>query len=90
MPSIISMTQPSMAPNPSSTASLVSISRMVTLQGGHRTLAPWYRHFVLMFENELRRYDKELTLPYWDWTIDAARFLDSPVFDDDYLGTYPV
>jgi hypothetical protein len=50
---------------------------------------PWYRHFTLMFENELRRYDRDVTLPYWDWVIDAARLADSPLLDDDYLGTYP-
>ena len=50
---------------------------------------PWYRHFILMLENELRRYDKEVTLPYWDWVIDASRLLDSPLFDDDYFGMYP-
>lgn len=51
---------------------------------------PWYRHFALMFENELRRYDREVTLPYWDWTIDAAHLLDAPLFDDDYFGAYPL
>jgi tyrosinase len=33
---------------------------------------PWHRKFLLDFELDLRAIDPTITLPYWDWTVDAA------------------
>src|SRR5262245_52167163 len=29
---------------------------------------PWHRKLLLDFERDLRLIDKNITLPYWDWT----------------------
>jgi tyrosinase len=28
---------------------------------------PWHRAFIFLFENALRRFQQDVTLPYWDW-----------------------
>ncbi len=33
---------------------------------------PWHRQFLMMFEQELRAIEPEVTLPYWDWSVDNA------------------
>jgi tyrosinase len=45
---------------------------------------PWHRQFLLMFEQELRAIEPEVTLPYWDWSVDNAA--DSYLWDDDFMG----
>ncbi len=30
---------------------------------------PWHRWYLLQFENLLRKVDRRVTLPYWDWSI---------------------
>ncbi|KAI9047326.1 hypothetical protein LZ554_008773 [Drepanopeziza brunnea f. sp. 'monogermtubi'] len=43
---------------------------------------PWHRLFVSVFEQALTREGKfDGPLPYWDWTLDAADPLISPVWD---------
>ncbi|KAF1994200.1 Di-copper centre-containing protein [Amniculicola lignicola CBS 123094] len=47
---------------------------------GH--LFAWHRHFVWLYETALRNecgYDG--AQPYWDWTLDSANIVASPVFD---------
>jgi len=46
---------------------------------------PWHRLFVLLFEDALREVsgNKELTVPYWDWTDPAST---ASVFQDDFMG----
>lgn len=47
--------------------------------GIHRGPAflPWHRHFLLRMEEELRKVDARVTLPYWDWTRSDSRDLDT-------------
>jgi tyrosinase len=45
---------------------------------------PWHRWFLLLFEQDLQRIDPEITVPYWDWTVDQGR--DAYIWDDDFMG----
>lgn len=53
---------------------------------GHRTpsFLPWHRRFLLDFEASLQRVDRNVALPYWDWTAD--RTPNSPVWASDFMG----
>ena len=35
---------------------------------------PWYRGYLLELENMLRQIDCRITIPYWDWSKDAAHW----------------
>ncbi|HEX7997868.1 MAG TPA: tyrosinase family protein [Pyrinomonadaceae bacterium] len=58
--------------------------------GAHRgpNFLPWHRAFLMRLESDLRSVDDSVTLPYWDWTDDAA--LKDPtrssIWDDDFMG----
>ena len=43
----------------------------------------WHRYFLLEYENLLRLIHKDITIPYWDWTISSANLYSSPVFDPE-------
>lgn len=43
---------------------------------------PWHRELLLRFENELRAFYPNVTIPYWDWTYPGA---GDPLFADDYM-----
>lgn len=45
---------------------------------------PWHRQYLMRFENELRKVDPSVTLPYWDWTTDHGG--DSPLWAEDFMG----
>jgi tyrosinase len=49
---------------------------------------PWHREFLRRFEQELQKINPDVTIPYWDWTVDAT--LDdptqAPVWDDNFMG----
>ncbi len=45
---------------------------------------PWHRQFLLLFEQELREIEPEVTVPYWDWAADRAK--DSYVWDNNFMG----
>lgn len=47
---------------------------------------PWHREYLRRFENDLQEIDPDVTLPYWDWTEDAARTPDSSLWADDFMG----
>jgi len=34
---------------------------------------PWHREYLLKFEQGLQSIDPQVTLPYWDWTVDATK-----------------
>ncbi|KAF2276777.1 Di-copper centre-containing protein [Westerdykella ornata] len=47
---------------------------------GH--LFAWHRHFVWLYEQALRKEcGYKGAQPYWDWTLDSANLLASPLFD---------
>ncbi|MEV3989078.1 tyrosinase family protein [Streptomyces sp. NPDC049837] len=47
-------------------------------EGGKRhghmapSFLPWHRKMLVAFEDELRKVDDSVTLPYWDWSRDHA------------------
>ena len=58
--------------------------------GMHRgpSFLPWHREFLLQVETDLRAIDSSISIPYWDWTADAAMPdpSASPIWDEDFLG----
>jgi hypothetical protein len=56
-------------------------------QHGTPWFLAWHRVFVFKFEERLR-YHKgcDMTVPYWDWSLDAPAELSSPVFGASQLG----
>ncbi|GAA2740319.1 tyrosinase MelC2 [Kitasatospora cinereorecta] len=53
---------------------------------GHRSpsFLPWHRKFLLQFEQDLQSVNRDVTLPYWDWTAD--RTTDASLWAADLLG----
>lgn len=49
---------------------------------------PWHREFLMQLEGALQNIDASVTIPYWDWTQDAALPdpSQSPIWADDFLG----
>jgi len=47
---------------------------------------PFHRKYIYEFESALRTYEPEVTLPYWDWTLDVDAPHTSPVFTTAYFG----
>ncbi|WP_329022804.1 tyrosinase family protein [Streptomyces sp. NBC_00690] len=45
---------------------------------------PWHRAFLLDFERALQKVDADVTIPYWDWTVDNSPA--SSLWADDFLG----
>ncbi|GAA2519166.1 tyrosinase family protein [Winogradskya humida] len=45
---------------------------------------PWHRQFLLMFEQALQAINKNVSLPYWNWT--ASRAKNAPPFTPDFMG----
>ena len=43
---------------------------------------PWYRGYLLELENILRQIDCRITMPYWDWSIDAAHWTRDSEIED--------
>ena len=58
--------------------------------GAHRGPAflPWHRAFLLRVEADLRSVDQTVSLPYWDWTTDAALIdpTKSSLWDENFMG----
>jgi tyrosinase len=56
--------------------------------GAHRgpSFLPWHREFLLQVEDDLQTIDPAITIPYWDWTQDAADPQNSPVWADNFMG----
>lgn len=58
--------------------------------GAHRGPAflPWHREFLIQVENDLQNIDRAITIPFWDWTKDAALPdpAKSPLWQDDLMG----
>lgn len=49
---------------------------------------PWHREFLLQLEGALQKVDASVTIPYWDWTQDAALPdpTQAPLWADDFMG----
>jgi tyrosinase len=47
---------------------------------------PFHRKFIREFEKALQQFEPDVTLPYWDWTLDASAPHLSPVFTPGYFG----
>ncbi len=52
---------------------------------------PWHRELVNRFEAMLREIDPEISLHYWDWTVDPRALTDSDgnplnLFTNDFMG----
>ncbi|KAI0244529.1 hypothetical protein L0F63_000178 [Massospora cicadina] len=47
---------------------------------------PWHRQFIRNMEIELQQIDPGVTLPYWDWTRDAAHPEASYIFTSSFMG----
>jgi tyrosinase len=45
---------------------------------------PWHRWMLLLFEHELQEIDPDITIPYWDWTVDNQP--DSYLWENDFMG----
>lgn len=60
--------------------------------GAHRGSAfgPWHREFLRQFEFDLQQVsgDPELTIPYWDWTIDNTGATAGWPFGVDFMGGF--
>ena len=46
---------------------------------------PWHRWFMYFVETELRKINSSIAIPYWDWSYDAQKPLESPLFTAPYL-----
>jgi tyrosinase-like protein len=47
---------------------------------------PWHREFLHRFEDELRRFDPDISIPYWNSTVDTSP-TDS-LWADDFMGQF--
>ncbi|KAJ9055925.1 hypothetical protein DSO57_1038332 [Entomophthora muscae] len=47
---------------------------------------PWHRHFVHVFQTELRRINPSIVIPYWDTSIDSQQPERSPIFSPAFFG----
>lgn len=48
---------------------------------------PWHRLFIREFEDRLRaKVGQDISLPYWDWTLDSQRPHTSVIFSANYFG----
>ena len=56
--------------------------------GAHRGPAflPWHRAYIRQFELDLDRLVPGVTLPYWDWTADAADPMSAAIWANDFMG----
>jgi hypothetical protein len=56
--------------------------------GIHRSshFLPWHREMVLRFERELQRFQPDITIPYWDPTVDRSP--SDPLWNNSFLGQF--
>lgn len=51
----------------------MNLPQNVTSWGhGGPAFTAWHRVLLLKFEEELRRFDDSIRIPYWDWTVDQS------------------
>ena len=56
--------------------------------GIHRSshFLPWHREMLLRFERELQKFHPDITIPYWDSTIDRSP--SDPLWNNNFLGQF--
>ncbi len=56
--------------------------------GIHRSshFLPWHRDFLRRFEDALRTYHPDVTIPYWNSTVDISP--SDPLWDNNFLGQF--
>jgi tyrosinase len=59
------------------------IDNMMTAHGTN-LFFPWHRAYVAALERRLQRINKDIVIPFWDWTFDWEHPLTSPIFSSDY------
>jgi hypothetical protein len=47
---------------------------------------PWHREFLRRFEDALRTYQPDITIPYWDSTVDTSP--SDPLWASDFMGQF--
>lgn len=57
-------------------------------QGIHNTshFLPWHRDFIRRFEDALRTFHPDITIPYWNSTVDTSP--SDPLWADAFLGQF--
>ncbi|KAJ2725482.1 hypothetical protein GGI07_001238 [Coemansia sp. Benny D115] len=53
---------------------------------GHPVFLAFHRVFVHDFASALNKVDPGVTVPYWDWSLDATNPIASELFTSDYFG----
>jgi len=58
------------------------------IMGIHRSshFLPWHREMLLRFELELQKFDQEITIPYWDSTVDRSP--TDLLWENNFLGQF--
>lgn len=56
--------------------------------GIHRSshFPPWHREMLLRFERKLQEFHPDVTVPYWDSTVDRSP--SDPLWDKNFLGQF--
>jgi tyrosinase len=56
--------------------------------GIHRSshFLPWHREFLLRFERALQAHHPDVTIPYWNSTVDTSP--SNPLWDNSFLGQF--
>ncbi|MFD9535075.1 tyrosinase family protein [Streptomyces sp. NPDC060010] len=55
-------------------------------RAGVPAFLPWHRHYLYLFERDLKRVNPSVVLPYWDWTKDYETPGQSPVMSASRFG----
>lgn len=61
------------------------LNSMSTMSAHQRpAFLPWHREFLRRYELELQNINPNVTLPYWDWTVDDSP--NSSIWGADFMG----
>jgi hypothetical protein len=47
---------------------------------------PWHREFLLRFERALQEFHPDITIPYWDSSVDRSS--SDPLWNNSFLGQF--
>lgn len=53
---------------------------------GSPMFLPWHRYFLFMVEKAMQDIDCEVTIPYYDWSVDAGSMEKSVVWSNIFFG----